>query len=143
MKVRVGFVTNSSSASYLCVFAKVVDKSEAAKIINKHNCIRSYGLQELVDKLYGYTSYPDILQCDFAGGLDIRPSMKYLDSQDKDTTFVVIDDYVGEIDHFYEDWEYMDIEELHDDDVISAISDIRNSKAFTDYAYDRVLGRDG
>lgn len=37
MKKRVGFVTNSSSSSYIICFARISDEEKANKIIGKHN----------------------------------------------------------------------------------------------------------
>lgn len=37
MKFRKSFVTNSSSSSYIAVFAKIKDKEKAKKIIEKYN----------------------------------------------------------------------------------------------------------
>lgn len=37
MKIRDSFITNSSSSSFIAVFAKVIDEDKAEKIINQYN----------------------------------------------------------------------------------------------------------
>ena len=37
MKIRQGFVTNSSSSSYIICFARIKDEEKAQKIIDKHD----------------------------------------------------------------------------------------------------------
>ena len=37
MKIRNSFITNSSSSSFIAVFAKIIDEDKAEKIINQYN----------------------------------------------------------------------------------------------------------
>lgn len=147
MKIRTGFVTNSSSASYLCVFARVADKEKAKPVIKKYaRTIREVNLAELLQLIdRGYQLNHDML------GVDVRPSSSYLSQFDgTDTTFVYIDDYCGDLhpgdpdtDPDFEESYDDPGEDVHGQEVLGAADDISEINGFADIDKQRGYGFDG
>lgn len=158
MKVRIGFVTNSSSASYLCVFARVNNgrENDMHNLLDKYSIfghsLRILNLEDIkticTDHLYNYL-YSDTL------GMNLLPSKPYLDkieSENPDSLFVILDDYCGDL-HPGDCNTDPDFEESHDDpgryvhdswvlDVADTIVENRDN-IFTDIRSDRKYGFDG
>lgn len=86
MKIRCGFVTNSSSSSYIICFARIEDKEKANPIMEKYK-LHTYTAEDIKNEMW----YGE-LGCDWAGAICYdAPSVikKY-----PDDNFVLIEDWI-------------------------------------------------
>ena len=133
MKVRNGFVTNSSSSSYIICFARINDEEKANKIIEKHNL-----LNNVFDKdgVKGEMHWGE-LGADWAGatiwGVD-----KMLEEHPNDK-YIIIED---SIDAGFDDETWEDVF-FYDFDMNDAIDDITKENGFIDIQVAEGEGRNG
>ena len=138
MKLRMDFVTNSSSSSFIAVFARVENKEKAQPIIEKYG-YDTYTGKELL-KAMGNRSWSKLFEWDWAG-VDVTPSedyvQKYIDSE-----FIFysdsedIDESDGEPNY---DVDYDDFSSY----TIEAIDAVNKSNGFADVDSSYGAGRNG
>lgn len=87
MKIRTSFVTNSSSSSYICCFARIADEEKAKKILEQYKySIDVYTAEEALAEING-KRWGDWLDCDWAG-VYMTPSKDYI-KEHMNSRFVV------------------------------------------------------
>lgn len=148
MKFRSDFVTNSSSSSFIGVFAKLGDYDKALSVLADHNLDEQIqtGKQILEDisrkYFYGYGA-------DWAG-IDITPRK---DKIDPDAYYIVWESYDGADDNSYtifdddgyiEDYDYSAVDLVDFENYeISIYTDITEENGFVDIDKGYGAGRDG
>ena len=138
MKKRTDFVTNSSSSSFICCFARVADKNKAQAILDKHKGkIEIYSAEEVLSELGG-SRWSKWLEYDWAG-VDVTPDEKYI-RQHMDDNFIVITDS----EEIFEDEDgYTDYYVEYSDFDTEAIDDITEENGFAEIECQYGAGRDG
>lgn len=138
MKFRQDFVTNSSSSSFIAVFARVSDKEKAQPIIEKYG-YDTYTGEELLAEVRNH-KWSKVFDWEWAG-VYLTPSEEYVqkniasefiffsDSED-------IDESDGEPNY---DIDYDDFSSS----TIEAINEVDESNGFTDIDSSYGAGRDG
>lgn len=130
-KIRMGFVTNSSSSSFIICFARIADKEKAQKVIDKYNLnIFDYA------GVNGEKNWCGELGADWAGAI-IWNVDDILEAHPNDE-FIIIEDYH---EAEYDDWG----EPIYDynfymNDAIDAITE---ENGFADIEVSEGEGRDG
>lgn len=139
MKTRSDFVTNSSSSSFICCFARIADQQKAQATLDKHEKkIEVYTAEEVLAELKRNSTWSKWLEYDWAG-IDVTPSKEYIE-QHMDDRFIVItdsedlyEDEDGDIDY---DVDYSDFD-------TDAIDDITEDHGFADIDCQYGAGRNG
>lgn len=141
MKIRKDFVTNSSSSSFICCFARVADPEKAKAILEKHeDTIQQYSAQDVLAELDD-NEWSTWLEWEWAG-IDVTPSENYV-AQHMDDVFVLVtnseelyEDEDGDVNYNvnYEDF---------DKKTISAIDDISEENGFAEIDMQYGAGRNG
>ena len=141
-KIRAGFVTNSSSSSFIVCFARIADKEKAQKIIDEYKKnvdLEIYSGRECLEEMEN-RRWSKWLEWDWAG-IDATPSTDYINEY-IDDDFIVITDYSDIEDPEWEgeyDWD----ENYHDPKTLDAISEITEKNGFADIDCQYGAGRDG
>lgn len=126
-KIRMSFVTNSSSSSFICVLAKVADKEKAQPIIDKHK-LDVYTGKEIKE------GDSDISDVDWAGVWFNKKSLDdeaiYVYSEDCADLY---EDEDGDVDYDFD-------EDNHDTEAIDAVTE---ANGFTAINVQCGAGRNG
>ena len=139
MKFRTGFVTNSSSSSFICCFARIFDEEKAKKILEQYpGDIDVYTAEEALNAI-NHSSWRGWLDCDWAG-VYMTPSVDYI-KQHMNSRFVVSENCT----ELYEDEDgYIDYDDVdYEECTTSAIEAITEENGFADIECQFGAGRDG
>ena len=138
MKTRLDFVTNSSSSSFIAVFARISDKSKAQPIIEKYD-YEVYTGEELLIAM-GNRIWSKLFEWDWAG-VDLTPSEEYV-QKNITSEFIFFSDN--------EDIDESDGEPNYDidtddfsEETMKAIDAVNKENGFTDIKSGFGAGRDG
>ena len=138
MKIRSDFVTNSSSSSFICCFARIADPIKAQAILEKHkDRIEVYTSEEVLENIKN-DRWGRWLEADWAG-VDVTPKEDYIKEHAGDQ-FVVSEDRqdVEEDEDGYPDYD-VDYSYFNTD----AIDDITEKNGFAEIDCQWGAGRDG
>jgi hypothetical protein len=148
MKIRNGFVSNSSTTSFTVSLARVIDYEKAKKIFDENNLSRYFGFYTGEDIENTRCGEDPIMQIEDWCYIDVKPGKKYLE-QFKDSLFIV--GYVSFDEHDLDSEEdedktyfcYDDFNKLNAD-FYSALKVISENKdVFTDIDTQHACDRDG
>lgn len=90
MKFRKDFVTNSSSSSFICCFARIADPEKAQAVLDKHgDRIEVYTAEEVLANIKN-RRWGAWLEADWAG-VDVTPTEDYIRDH-AESKFVVAED---------------------------------------------------
>lgn len=135
MKIRLDYVTNSSSSSYIICFARIADEEKAKAIIDKHN------IAILTEEDVRHEMRWGELGADWAGAciwdtdriLKAHPDDKYIILEDWNDAFEVWEE---ETDDYYVEYDY-------DFAVNDVIEDITEENGFANIEIAEGEGRNG
>ena len=130
-KIRMGFVTNSSSSSFIICFARIADKEKARKVIDKYNL-------DVFDRdgVNGEKNWCGELGAEYAGAI-IWNVDDILEAHPNDEFIIIEDSMEAE----YNDWG----EPIYNYDFYmnDAIDEITEENGFADIEVSEGEGRDG
>lgn len=141
-KIRMGFVTNSSSSSFIVCFARIEEKEKAQKIIDKYKDdidLEVYSGRECLDEMQ-HSRWSKWLEWDWAC-IDATPSEDYI-NEHIDDNFIVIKDYT-DIEDPEDYWDYDWDKNDHDQVALEAIDAITKENGFADMDCQYGAGRNG
>lgn len=133
MKVRRGFVTNSSSSSFIICFARIADKEKAQKIIDKYDL-------DVFDRdgVNSEKNWCGELGADYAGAI-IWNVDDILEAH-PDDKFIIIED---SNEAYYDDDNYGEPIYNYNFAMNDAIDEITEENGFADIEVSEGEGRDG
>ena len=134
LKVRRGFVTNSSSSSFIICFARIADKEKAQKIIDKYDL-------DVFDRdgVNGEKNWCGELGADYAGAI-IWNVDDILEAH-PDDEFIIIEDS-NEAYYDYDDDDYGELIYNYNFAMNDAIDEITEENGFADIEIAEGEGRD-
>lgn len=138
MKFRNDFVTNSSSSSFICCFARIADPEKAQAVLDKHgDRIEVYTAEEVIANIKN-SRWGAWLEADWAG-VDVTPRENYIRDY-AESKFVVAKDRqdIEEDEDGYPDYD-VDYSYFNTD----AIDDITEENGFSEIDCQWGAGRDG
>lgn len=132
-KIRMSFVTNSSSSSFIICFARIADKEKAQKIIDKYdlNVFDRNGVN-------GEKNWCGELGADYAGAI-IWNVDDILEAH-PDDEFIIIED---SNEAYYDDDDYGEPIYNYNFSMNDAIDEITEENGFADIEVSEGEGRDG
>ena len=132
-KIRMSFVTNSSSSSFIICFARIADKEKAQKIIDKYdlNVFDRNGVN-------GEKNWCGELGADYAGAI-IWNVDDILEAH-PDDEFIIIED---SNEAYYDDDDYGELIYNYNFAMNDAIDEITEENGFADIEIAEGEGRDG
>ena len=132
-KIRMGFVTNSSSSSFIICFARIADKEKAQKIIDKYDL-------DVFDRdgVNGEKNWCGELGAEYAGAI-IWNVDDILEAHPNDE-FIIIEDCN---EAYYDDDNYGEPIYNYNFEMNDAISAITEENGFSDIEVSEGEGRDG
>ena len=141
MKIRTDFVTNSSSSSFICCFARIADPEKAKSVLEEHkNKIEVYTGEEVVKAMHR-SRWSEWLEYDWAG-INLTPSEAYVVEHIEDS-FILITEYDdiypdedGEVDYDVDHSDFSDA-------VNAAIDAITAENGFAEIICDYGAGYNG
>ena len=140
MKIREDFVTNSSSSSFICCFARISNPEKAQGILDKYRDIKVYTSEEVLKEVL-HSRWSAWLEWDWAG-INVTPSQTYLESHTDDKFIVITDAFdIEETEDGYPNYD-VDFEdfELSTQSMINAITE---EYGFVDINCQYGAGRNG
>ena len=138
MKIRSDFVTNSSSSSFICCFARIADPIKAQAILEKHkDRIEVYTSEEVLENIKN-DRWGRWLEADWAG-VDVTPKEDYIKEHVGDQ-FVVSEDR-QDIDEDEDGYPDYDVDYSYFN--TAAIDDITKENGFAEIDCQWGAGRDG
>ena len=139
MKIRKDFVTNSSSSSFICCFARIADPDKAQSVLSSDK-VEVYTAPEALNAIAN-SRWSRWLEYDWAS-IDVTPSTEFLNSHIDDRFIVITDSF--EIDEPYdEDPNYDICFEDFDADTQQVINEVTEENGFADINCQYGAGRDG
>ena len=132
-KIRMSFVTNSSSSSFIICFARIADKEKAQKIIDKYDL-------DVFDRdgVNGEKNWCGELGADYAGAI-IWNVDDILEAH-PDDEFIIIED---SNEAYYDDDDYGELIYNYNFSMNDAIDEITEENGFADIEVSEGEGRDG
>lgn len=135
MKIRLDFVTNSSSSSYIICFARIADEEKAMPIINKHD-IEILSAQDVRHEMrWGE------LGADWAGAC-IWNASSILKAH-PDDKYIILEDCQDAYEYYDEDRDEYCIDYCYSFEVDDAIEDITEENGFANIEVAEGEGRNG
>lgn len=130
MKIRSGWVSNSSTSSFVGIFAKIVDLDKAKEFVKTNSkCdFAIFSKKNLEKQLHDDEFWLGFGFC----GNSIRPTAEYLNSTSDDSNFIALCHYVYEVDL---PAVVPDIEKAYEEankEIIDVSNTMEDNKAFTD-----------
>lgn len=142
MKFRDGFVTNSSSSSFICCFARIADKEKAQKFLDQYGYeVEIYTAKEVLENIENNRRWGNWLECDWAG-VDITPNKEYIKEHMEDSFVVyesredLCEDEDGYVNY---DIEYEEFSPY----ILDIVDNISDENGFADIEVGYGAGRDG
>ena len=141
MKFRSDFVTNSSSSSFICCFARIADEEKAKKILEeyKHD-ISVYTAEEVLNEINHYDKYYLDGWLDYSwAGIYMTPEKDYI-KEHMDSKFVV-SEHSEEV--WVDEYGYADYDVDFSDFDTTVIEQITEENGFADIECQYGAGRNG